>query len=370
MTLKDRVEQSLDSIRPALQKDGGNVELVDVRDNKVYIKLQGACQGCPSSTVTLKRGITVAIRRDVPEIEEIVEVMPDGSHRSSKPDSDDPWADRRRIEGVKLVIAVASGKGGVGKSTVAVNLALALEQMGLEVGLLDADIYGPSSPTMLGVQEAPATQGRFIKPAESFGLKFVSIGFFVPADSPMIWRGPMVAKAVDQFLHQTQWGVLDCLVIDLPPGTGDAQLTMAQKVPVDGVIIVTTPSDVALIDARRGLQMFRKINVPVLGLVENMSYFICPHCGERSDIFSAGGGRAVAEELKTELLAEIPLDPLIRATGDHARPVVASEPNSPQAQHFRKLAERVWRTITTQIPSWDKSACHFIDVAPKVTIVG
>ena len=366
MNLTDKVERCLDSLRPMLRSDGGDVELVEVKDNKVYIKLRGACQGCPSSTITLKQGITVAIRRDLPEIEEVVEILPDGSMRSSTPDSADPWSDRRRIETVKLVIAVASGKGGVGKSTVAVNLALALKGMGLKIGLLDADIYGPSTPTMLGPGKAAATGSHFIQPAEAFGIKFISIGFFVEADSPMIWRGPMVTKAVEQFLHQTIWGVLDCLVIDLPPGTGDAQLTMAQKVPVDGVVIVTTPSDVALIDARRGLQMFKKIDVPVLGIVENMSYFICPHCNGRTDVFSAGGGRATAGELGVELLGEIPLDPLIRSTGDHAQPIVVSEPHSPQAQHFVKLAERVWTLITAQVPAWDKIACHNLIPAPKV----
>lgn len=308
--------------------------------------------------VTLKRGVMAAITQDVSEITEVVEVAPDGSERVTSTNDNDPWAGQARIEGIKLILAIASGKGGVGKSTIAVNFALALKAKGLKVGLLDADIYGPSIPTMLGVTYAPAPVGERLTPAEAFGLKLISIGFFVPSDSPMIWRGPMVMKAIDQFLHDVSWGELDCLVIDLPPGTGDAQLTLAQQVPVDGVVIVTTPSDVALIDARRGLQMFKKVNVPVLGIVENMSYFICPHCDERTDIFSAGGGRKAAESLGTEFLGEIPLDPTIRASGDRGAPVVAAEPDSKQAKLFKEFADTVWNKVTGMLPSWDKSACH------------
>ncbi len=358
MTQSQLIEKALDKIRPALLKDGGNVELLNVQANRVYLRLQGACQGCPSSMVTLKRGVMAAISQDLPEITEVVEVAPDGTERVTSTSDNDPWAGQARIEGIKLILAIASGKGGVGKSTVAVNFALALKAKGLKVGLLDADIYGPSIPTMLGVSHVPPPVGQRLTPAEAFGLKLISIGFFVPSDSPMIWRGPMVMKAIDQFLHDVSWGELDCLVIDLPPGTGDAQLTLAQQVPVDGVVIVTTPSDVALIDARRGLQMFKKVNVPVLGIVENMSYFICPHCDERTDIFSAGGGKNVAELLGTEFMGEIPLDPKIRASGDRGAPVVASEPESKQAKVFKDFADVVWNKVTRMLPSWDKSACH------------
>lgn len=192
----------------------------------------------------------------------------------------------------------------------------------------------------------------------------MSMGFLSQDDSAMIWRGPMIVKALDHFINNVLWGVLDCMVIDLPPGTGDAQLTIAQRIQLDGAVIVTTPSDVALIDARRGLNMFNKVDVPVLGIVENMSYFICPHCQERTDIFSAGGGKSVAEKLKTRFLGEIPLDPMIRRTGDHGMPVVEAEPNSPQAKHFLRLASNVWNVVTGIHPKWNLNACHSIDPAP------
>jgi ATP-binding protein involved in chromosome partitioning len=364
LNLREKVENALNRIRPALKSDGGNVELIDVLDRRVLLKLTGACQGCPSSTVTLKRGVIAAIRQDAPEITEVIEVMPDGSQRANTTGEDDPWAGQARIPGIKLILAVASGKGGVGKSTVAVNLALALKQTGLKIGLLDADIYGPSIPTMLGVDQAPPPNGERLQPASAFGLKLMSIGFFVPGDAAMIWRGPMVMKAIDQFLHDVDWGDLDCLVIDLPPGTGDAQLTLAQQVPVDGAVIVTTPSDVALIDARRGLQMFKKVNVPVLGIVENMSYFICPHCNERTDVFSAGGGRDVAATLGTEFLGEIPLDSTIRKTGDEGKPIVEADPNSTQAKLFRDFADLVFQRLTALLPAWNKSACHVFNLKP------
>jgi len=365
MNTREKVEKTLNTIRPALQSDGGDVELVDVKDNKAYVRLKGACQGCPSEDITLKRAITVSIRRDVPEIEEVVEVLPDGTIREPKDIDKDPWAHQKRLEGIKLTLAVASGKGGVGKSTIAVNLALALQRKGLKIGLLDADIYGPSMPTMLNVHqiEQRPTDTMF-KPANAFGLTVMSMGFLARDDDAMIWRGPMITKAIDHFIYNVRWGNLDCMVIDLPPGTGDAQLTIAQRIQLDGAVIVTTPSDVALIDARRGLKMFNKVNVPVIGIAENMSYFVCPHCHERTDIFSAGGGRDVAIKLSTNFLGEIPLDPIIRRTGDQGKPVVEAEPNSPQAKHFEKLADGVWEILTKLVPNWNKDACHSIDPAP------
>ncbi|MFN3821016.1 MAG: Mrp/NBP35 family ATP-binding protein, partial [bacterium] len=274
--------------------------------------------------------------------------------------ADDPWAGQSRIDGVKLVIAVASGKGGVGKSTVAVNLSLALRSQGLQVGLLDADIYGPSAPTMLGIRSIPQPDRALIKPAESYGIKVISIGFFIPPDAPLIWRGPMVMKAVDQFLHEVTWAPLDVLVVDLPPGTGDAQLTLAQRVPVDGAVIVTTSSDVALIDARKAIQMFHKVNVPVLGIVENMSYFICPHCQNRTDIFSSGKGLLTARQLGVDFLGEIPLDPTLRQAMDEGKPVVGESPDSPPAQAFLAIARKVWDKITTMYPQWQLNACHIL----------
>jgi len=236
---------------------------------------------------------------------------------------------------------VASGKGGVGKSTVAVNLALALAHQGKKVGLLDADIYGPSVPTMLGVTEHPNTDETGADPVERYGLKVMSIGFFLDPKQPVIWRGPMVMKAIDQFLGDVHWSGLDVLVVDLPPGTGDAQLSLVQKVPVDGAVVVTTPSDVALIDAQRAVGMFAQVKVPVIGVVENMSYFVCPHCGQTTDVFSRGGGKAIADSSKTPFLGEIPLDPGIRAGGDKGEPVVQADPDGPQAEAFLALARGV-----------------------------
>src|SRR5262245_42966388 len=245
------------------------------------------------------------------------------------------------LTGVKSVIAVASGKGGVGKSTVAVNLALGLQALGLKTGLLDADIYGPSVPRLLSIKEKPRSDGKTLKPIERFGLKAMSIGFLVNEDTPMIWRGPMVMSALTQMLGDVEWAPLDVLVVDMPPGTGDAQLTLAQRVPLKGAIIVSTPQDLALIDARKGLAMFKTTAVPVLGIVENMSTFVCPHCGKESHIFGHGGARETAAQLGTDFLGEIPLVPSIRETSDAGTPIVAKEPNSPEARAFLELAERV-----------------------------
>jgi ATP-binding protein involved in chromosome partitioning len=254
---------------------------------------------------------------------------------------------RGAVPGVGAIIAVASGKGGVGKSTVAANLALGLKANGLSVGVLDADIYGPSMPRMLGISGRPQTQdGKTLRPMENYGLKCMSMGFLVPEDTAMIWRGPMVMSALNQMLRDVAWGELDIMVVDLPPGTGDAQLTMAQQVPLAGAVIVSTPQDIALIDARRGLSMFQKVNVPVLGIIENMSYFLCPHCGERSEIFSHGGARREAERLGTDFLGEVPLDAQIRETSDEGRPITVSEPGSAHALLFREIAAKVWAKVS------------------------
>jgi ATP-binding protein involved in chromosome partitioning len=254
--------------------------------------------------------------------------------------------------GVRAIVAVASGKGGVGKSTVAVNLALALKANGRSVGVLDADIYGPSVPRMLGISGRPSSaDGKILKPMENFGVKCMSIGFLVPEDTPMIWRGPMVMSALQQMLRDVAWGDLDIMIVDMPPGTGDAQLTMAQQVALAGAVIVSTPQDIALIDARKGLAMFQKVDVPVLGIIENMSYFLCPHCGERSDIFSHGGARREAERLGTEFLGEVPLDMAIRETSDEGRPITVSQPDSPYAHTFRDIAARVWQKVSGETPA-------------------
>ena len=246
------------------------------------------------------------------------------------------------IPGVDAVIAVASGKGGVGKSTTAVNLALGLRDLGLKVGMLDADIYGPSLPKLLAIREKPQTiGGTRLKPIERYGLTVMSIGFLIDEETPMIWRGPMVMSAITQMLREVEWGKLDVMVVDMPPGTGDAQLTMAQQVPLKGAVIVSTPQDLALIDARRGVAMFKRVNVPVLGVVENMSYFLCPSCGTRSDIFGHGGARQEAERLGVPFLGEVPLHMTIREKSDSGLPVVATEPDGPHAKIYREIAAKV-----------------------------
>jgi ATP-binding protein involved in chromosome partitioning len=253
------------------------------------------------------------------------------------------------IPEVRHVVAVASGKGGVGKSTVAANLAISLAQLGHRVGLLDADIYGPSVPTMFGISDRPRVDAQQrVQPFEKFGIKLMSLGFVVEPDTPVIWRGPMVMKALEQLLGDVEWGELDYLICDFPPGTGDAQLTMSQRVPMAGAVIVSTPQDVALLDARKGLAMFRKVNVPVLGIVENMSTFVCPHCGEETAIFKEGGGERTAIELRTAFLGRIPLDAEIVLGGDSGEPIVVAKPDGSHAAAFRQVAESVVRAVVAQ----------------------
>jgi len=268
-------------------------------------------------------------------------VQPVAAHRPPQ-GAASPMSKQSEIPGIAAVIAVASGKGGVGKSTTALNLALGLRDLGLRVGLLDADIYGPSVPRLTGISEKPQLDAeRKMIPIARFGLAIMSIGFLVEEDTAMIWRGPMVMSAITQMLRDVAWGALDILVVDMPPGTGDAQLTLAQNVPLKGAIIISTPQDLSLIDARRGLAMFKKVNVPVLGIVENMSYFQCPQCGTRSDIFGHGGARLEAERLKVPFLGEIPLHMSIRVTSDSGTPVVESEPDGPHAAIYRAIGAKV-----------------------------
>lgn len=266
------------------------------------------------------------------------------------------------VPGVASIIAVASGKGGVGKSTTSINLALALRDLGLKVGLLDADIYGPSVPRLTGVAQKPETtaDGKTMLPLENFGLQLMSIGFLVEEDTPMIWRGPMVMSAISQMLKDVKWGPLDVLVVDMPPGTGDAQLTMAQQVNLAGAVIVSTPQDLALIDARRGVAMFERVNVPILGVVENMSHFVCPHCGGRSDIFGHGGAHAEADKMGVPFLGEIPLHMRIREMSDAGLPILVSDPDSPQADAYRHVATGVKAAL-------DKAAAQTRQ-APRIVI--
>ena len=263
------------------------------------------------------------------------------------------------VPGIKNIIAVASGKGGVGKSTTAVNLALALSAEGASVGMLDADIYGPSQPTMLGIAGRPESKdGKRIEPMQGHGLQASSIGFLIDVDTPMVWRGPMVTQALEQLLKDTNWSELDYLVVDLPPGTGDIQLTLAQRVPVAGAVIVTTPQDIALADARKGLKMFEKVGIPILGVVENMSFHLCPQCGHESHIFGKGGAARMSQDYKTELLGQLPLDESIQQQADSGRPTVVSDPDGKIAEIYKRIARRVavkiaesQRDMTSKFPN-------------------
>jgi len=272
----------------------------------------------------------------VPEIGEVeikwsARVRPSSGGRS----------DAQPIPGVKNAVAVASGKGGVGKSTVAVNVAVALARTGASVGLLDTDVYGPSIPLMMGVHDKPMMRNNKIVPLEAYGVKLMSIGFILDPDKALIWRGPLVAQLINQFLNDVEWGELDYLVMDLPPGTGDVQLTLVQKMPISGAVIVTTPQDVALADAKKGLKMFEEVKTPILGIIENMSGFVCPNCKEVHDIFGSGGGKRIAEENEVELLGQIPIEAIVREGGDEGAPVVAAHPESATAHAFEHAAQRV-----------------------------
>jgi ATP-binding protein involved in chromosome partitioning len=282
------------------------------------------------------------------------EHTPGGSNPSPNQSGENP------LPGVKHIIAVSSGKGGVGKSTVTVNVAVALKEQGYTVGLMDADIYGPNIPMMIGVTKEPVKEGEKILPAEGQGVKVISMGFFVPEDTPVVWRGPMVHSAIQQFFRDVVWGELDYLLIDLPPGTGDVPLTLSQLVPLTGAITVTTPQEVALQDVRKGMMMFKKVNVPLLGVVENMSYFVCGHCGERTEIFSTGGGERAAQKFDIPFLGRIPIDPAIREGGDLGKSIVGNDPSSPQAQAFLQIAH----TLVANIEHAEKGDG---DAAPSIS---
>ncbi len=340
--LRERVEAALAEVRPVLQADGGDVHLVRIEGDTAFVAFAGACGTCPSATATLQEVVGRAVQAQCPEIRAVRLAAGHApapephahAHARSLPSP-------RPIDGVGAVVAVASGKGGVGKTMVAVNLALALAARGKKVGLLDADIYGPNVATMLGAASAPDLVGDRMLPAYAHGLAVMSIAYLVDPEAAVIWRGPLVTRAIQQFLRDVEWGELDVLVIDLPPGTGDVQITVAQEVQIDGAIIVTTPSELALADVRRGLRMFEKVRVPVIGVVENMAYFLCPHCNGRTDVFSHGGGRAMAEKAQLPLLAEIPLDPALRAAGDDGRPLVVNRSESLSCRPFLDLAGQV-----------------------------
>jgi ATP-binding protein involved in chromosome partitioning len=256
---------------------------------------------------------------------------------------------RQQVPGIRNIVAVGAGKGGVGKSTTSVNLAVALAQKGARVGLIDGDVYGPNIPQMLGLADAPeVSPEKRILPPEALGVKVISMGMLVPPDQPIIWRGPMLHGAVQQFMRDVEWGELDYLVVDLPPGTGDVALSMAQSVPMAGAVVVTTPQGVSVSDVRKAVGMFRQLSIPVLGVIENMSYFVCGHCNERTDIFGNGGGKRMAEELQIPFLGEVPIDTRVRAGGDEGRPIVAEAPDAPAAKAFLDLASRVAAQVSIQ----------------------
>src|ERR1700730_4184546 len=340
MATRDEVLEALKKVKfPGLSRDivaFGFVHDVFVEGGQVSFTVRFQTEN-PSVAETISRDAEKAVRALAGVTS--VKVAIDDSPRTGSPTA----SKGEILETVKYKIAVASGKGGVGKSTVSTNLSLSLQRLGFTVGLLDADIYGPSQQMMLGIEGRPQIDetDEKILPMENHGVKTMSLGLITDPDTPVIWRGPMVMKALDQFLTDVKWGVLDFMIIDLPPGTGDAQLTLTQKVPLSGAVVVTTPQDVALIDARKGLAMFRKVNVPVLGIVENMSYFICRHCGEREEIFGHGGGRKTAEMLGVPFLGEGPLDAKVVVGGDSGQPIVILDPESVAAQAFRDLAAKV-----------------------------
>jgi len=339
-TLHDSVMEALKKVKdPEIHQDIvslGMVRDVGVENGIVSLRVVLTTPACPLKA-QVEQDVTQALK-SVPGVKE-VRVTMDAEVRAGN-----PMLKGARLEKVKNIIAVASAKGGVGKSTVAVNLALALAQTGAKTGILDADIYGPSLPTLVGLKNTPPltdeTKKKII-PLEKYGVKTMSIGYLMKESDAVVWRGPMVGRMIQQFLEDVDWGELDYLVIDLPPGTGDAQLSLSQLIPISGAVIVTTPQDVALADVVRGVAMFQKVQVPILGIVENMSYFSCPHCQGRSEIFSHGGGKQKAEELKVPFLGEIPLDVQTRIGSDEGKPVVVSQPNSEQAKRFREFASHV-----------------------------
>lgn len=341
MPAEDQVLEALRTVRfPGLSRDivsFGFVRDLTIEEGHVRFALRFQTDN-PAIADQLASDAEARVR-ELPGVEQVT-VTTDVSPRAAP--AAPPTPSMESLEKVRFKVAIASGKGGVGKSTVAVNLAVALAQRGFSVGLLDADIYGPSQQMMLGIEGRPLVAAdEKIEPMERHGVKTMSLGLITDPDTPVVWRGPMVMKALEQFLVDVRWGELDFLLIDMPPGTGDAQLTLTQKVPLDGAVIVTTPQDVALIDARKGLAMFRKVSVPVLGIVENMSFFTCRHCGEREEIFSHGGGRRTAEMLGVPFLGEVPIDPKVVSGGDSGEPIVASDPGSPAGQAFLELGAHV-----------------------------
>ncbi|MCL4511544.1 MAG: iron-sulfur cluster carrier protein ApbC [Bacteroidetes bacterium] len=352
----DEIIAALANIKdPDLHRDIvslGFVKKVEITDRKIDVEIQLTTPACPVRDDMKSQAVNEIRRLGFTGDVNVTMASQVVSHANQ--------VREQVLPGVKNTIAVASGKGGVGKSTIAVNLAAALAKDGAKVGIVDADVYGPSLPLMLGVTEKPQTErideNRFkIYPIEKFGIKMMSIGFLVDTETPMIWRGPMASGAVKQFLTDVVWEDLDYMIFDLPPGTGDVQLTLVQTIPLTGAVIVTTPQDVSLADVRRGIRMFQKVNVPIFGVVENMSYYICSHCGHREEIFSNGGGRKTAEKFSVPFLGEIPIYTPIRIGGDTGKPIVLMEPESEQAQLIQSVARRLAAQVSiTNMSATDK----------------
>ncbi len=342
----------------------GAISGISIRDGKVFVSI--AVEPAQARGAEPMRAAAEAALRRLPGVAGASVVLTaeraPGSASGSAPAPRQPAHPASKgsgQEGVKRVIAVSSGKGGVGKSTTAANLAVGLARLGLKVGLLDADVFGPSVPKLFALDQRPETtpDGKGMIPLEKYGVQLMSIGFLIAQDQAVVWRGPMVMSAISQLLRDVAWGELDILVVDMPPGTGDVQLSLAQNAQLSGAIVVSTPQDLALIDARRGISMFNQVNVPILGVFENMSYFLCPHCGGRSEIFAHGGARAAAEKAGVPFLGEAPLDMAIREGSDDGRPVVATAPDSPQAAPYMALAEKVRDAVAAEAPK-----------GPKITI--
>jgi ATP-binding protein involved in chromosome partitioning len=329
---------------PELGKDIVTLNMVKdlkVDGGRVSFTVQLTTPACP-----LKSEIENRCRAALAEVEGITDIEVNWGSQVAKGATNAQM--EQMAPGIKNVIAVSSGKGGVGKTTVAVNLAVALAKEGASVGLMDADIYGPNVPKMMGLAGQPSSEGGKLIPPEAFGVHVMSMGFMVPDDTPLVWRGPMIHGAIQQFLRDVAWGEIDYLIVDLPPGTGDAQLSICQLMPVTGAVIVTTPQEVSLLDSRRGLAMFQKVNVPLLGIIENMSYFVCPHCSERTDIFSTGGGKTAAEKLGVDFLGAIPIDVALREGSDNGRPLVATDPDSPQSLAITAIAKQIAARIAVR----------------------
>jgi ATP-binding protein involved in chromosome partitioning len=354
MTGIDDIRERLTEVRPPGFPPevvaAGMVRSIDSQDGKVAIQLEPPPMP-PNSLVAM----VVDIRRAVGAMEGVkevdVRVLPPAHPSRQRPGSSgqDPASELGPIPGVRDIVAVASTKGGVGKSTVAANLALAMQRLHQRVGLLDADVYGPSVPTMLGISGRPrASEGNRIRPLQKYGLQLMSLGFFLEDNSPVTWRGPLVMGLVRQFLRDVEWGQLDVLVVDLPPGTGDAQLTLVQQVPLAGGVVVTTPQDVATLDVQRGIAMFQQVNTPVLGIVENMSYYECPKCGKCEDLFGSGGGEQIAARFGVPLLGRIPLIREVRAGGDAGKPIVVEQPEHPVSQLFVRIAGNVLEAVAAE----------------------